>query len=309
MEAQEMTTRANHQPGPPPGRLSPRSTVQMPVQNQDVTELLQGLASAIANAERLVGGLEGASAPESPVRPSGGAELVEQGLERRLAAAENDRRELTSRLVEAERRAERLMTLYVATYHLHAALDPAGVEVAIAEIAVDLLGARRFVLLLEEEDGTCRVAMDRTAGHRGDHGGHEGESAALFAGRRYAGGDPMIDATLADGVLRMAPASAAAASDDDANDDAASPATAPSGPVATVPLNLGGKTAGVLVILELFAHKRGLTTEDRDLLDLLAAHAASALTAAQLFSVSERRLHSYRSLIALAGSGSAGLRD
>jgi GAF domain-containing protein len=194
------------------------------------------------------------------------------------------------------------MTLYVATYHLHAALDPAGVEAAIAEIAVDLLGARRFVLLLEEEDGTCRVAMDRTAGHRGDHGGREGregESAALFADRRYAGGDPMIDATLADGVLRMT-AVDDGADDEDATLDAGAAVTRPRGPVATVPLNLGGHTAGVLAILELFPHKRGLTTEDRDLLDLLAAHAASALTAAQLFSVSERKLRTYRSLIELA---------
>lgn len=287
-------TRATHRPGSPAGRPSPRPEVQMPVQKRDVTALLQGLATTIADAEQLVGDLAGVAAPRAPA--DRGDELVQQGLERRLAAAENDRRELTSRLVEAERRAERLMTLYVATYHLHAALDPAGVEAAIAEIAVDLLGARRFVLLLEEEDGTCRVAMDRTAGHRGDHGGHEGEGAALFAGRRYAGGDPMIDATLADGVLRMTPMDA----DEAAAAGEAAPAGGPRGTVATVPLNLGGHTAGVLVILELFAHKRGLTTEDRDLLDLLAAHAASALTAAQLFSVSERKLRTYRSLIQLA---------
>lgn len=297
MAAQEtMTmTRATHRPGAPPGRPSPRPEIQMPVQNRDVATLLRGLTTTIADAERLLGDLAGGAAPRAPA--DGGDELVRQGLERRLAAAENDRRELTSRLVEAERRAERLMTLYVATYHLHAALDPAGVESAIAEIAVDLLGARRFVLLLEEDDGTCRVAMDRTAGHRRDHGGHEGESAALFAGRRYAGGDPMIDATLADGVLRMTPVEEGA-DDEDATLDAAG--TRPRGPVATVPLNLGGNTAGVLVILELFAHKRGLTAEDRDLLDLLAAHAASALTAAQLFSVSERKLRTYRSLIQLA---------
>lgn len=296
MAAEETTTmtRATHRPGSPPGRPSPRPEVQMPVQKRDVAALLQGLATTIADAEQLVGDLAGVAAPRAPA--DRGDELVRQGLERRLAAAENDRRELTSRLVEAERRAERLMTLYVATYHLHAALDPAGVEAAIAEIAVDLLGARRFVLLLEEEEGTCRVAMDRTAGHRGDHGGHEGEGAALFAGRRYAGGDPMIDATLADGVLRMTPVDV----DEGAAAGEAAPSDAPRGPVATVPLNLGGHTAGVLVILELFAHKRGLTTEDRDLLDLLAAHAASALTAAQLFSVSERKLRTYRSLIQLA---------
>ncbi|HEX6201985.1 MAG TPA: GAF domain-containing protein [Thermoanaerobaculia bacterium] len=275
--------RAAYPPGRPSqaaaGGPSPRPSVQMPVQNPDFAEVLEGLATAIANAEQLVGDLESVPPPRTPAQAGDDAALVARGLERRLEAAESDRRELTARLVEAERRAERLMTLYVATYHLHAALDPPGVESAIAEIAVDLLGARRFVLLLEESDGTCRVAMDRTAGRRED----VEAAAGPFAGGRYAGGEPTIDATLADGVLRIRGAEAGA-----------------DGPVATVPLNLGGQTAGVLVLLELFEHKRGLTAEDRDLLDLLAAHAASALTAAQLFAVNERKLRTFRSLIELA---------
>lgn len=293
MIVQERATRAAHPPGRPSqaaaGRPSPRPSIQMPVQNPDLAEVLEGLATAIANAEQLLGDLD-SMPPPRPARPPGDdAALVARGMARRLEAAETDRRELSARLVEAERRAERLMTLYVATYHLHAALDPPGVESAIAEIAVDLLGARRFVLLLEEEDGGCRVAMDRTAGRR-DVGG-EAAGGGLFAGGRYAGGEPTIDATLADGVLRMAPAGGGGAG----------------GPVAAVPLNLGGHTAGVLVLLELFEHKRGLTAEDRDLLDLLAAHAASALTAAQLFAVNERRLRTYRSLIELArGQDTAG---
>lgn len=291
MVIQERAMRAAYPPGRPSqataGRPSPRPSIQMPVQNPDLAEVLEGLATAIANAEQLLGDLDSVPPPRPAAAAGEDAALVARGLERRLEAAETDRRELTARLVEAERRAERLMTLYVATYHLHAALDPAGVESAIAEIAVDLLGARRFVLLLEEPDGTCRVAMDRTAGRREDV---EAAAAGSFAGGRYRGGQPMIDATLADGVLRIAGAEAGVG-----------------GPVATVPLNLGGQTAGVLVLLELFEHKRGLTAEDRDLLDLLAAHAASALTAAQLFAVNERRLRTYRSLIELARpQGAAG---
>lgn len=293
MAVQERAMRAAYPPGRPSqgaaGRPSPRPSFQMPVQNPDLAEVLEGLATAIANAEQLIGDLDSVPPPR-PLAPAGDdAALVARGLERRLEAAETDRRELTSRLVEAERRAERLMTLYVATYHLHAALDPPGVESAIAEIAVDLLGARRFVLLLEEPEGDCRVAMDRTAGRR--EGGEAAAEGGLFAGGRYGGGEPMIDATLADGVLRIAPTEPGAAG---------AGAGGRRGPVAAVPLNLGGHTAGVLVLLELFEHKRGLTTEDRDLLDLLAAHAASALTAAQLFAVNERRLRTYRSLIELA---------
>jgi GAF domain-containing protein len=255
-----------------------RSAVQRDVQNPDVAQLLQGLATTLANAEQLLGDLESAGADggrcEAAPAPDGGA--VARGLERRLAAAERDRQELTRRLVAAERRAERLMTLYVATYHLHAALDPAAVEAAIAEIAVDLLGARSFALLLRDGDG-CRVAMAR--GIEGEADGSDGR----WSGGRYGGGDAMVDATLADGTLRLAPG------------------RQPGGEVlAAVPLNLGEQTAGALVILELHAQKRALTVDDRDLLDVLAAHAASALTAAQLFAVKERKLRSLTSLIELA---------
>ncbi|HEX2162310.1 MAG TPA: GAF domain-containing protein [Thermoanaerobaculia bacterium] len=269
---------------PPPGR-----TPTPPPAAAELAELLSGLATAIADAEELLDGLAPGAPPAAPAPAGDGAELVARGLERRLEAAENDRRELSARLVEAERRAERLMTLYVATYHLHAALDPLGVEAAIAEIAVDLLGARRFVLLLEDDDGTLRVAMERTAGRRRGDAAEPSASDPRFAGGRYAGGDPLIDGALADGALRIA-----------GPDE---PAAGGLRTLAAVPLNLGGQTAGVLALLELFEQKRALTAEDRDILDLLAAHAASALTAAQLFSVSERKLQTYRSLIELAWPG------
>ena len=49
-------------------------------------------------------------------------------LERRLATAESDVKQLASRLVDSEHQGGRLMNLYVATYQLHATLDPAEVQ-------------------------------------------------------------------------------------------------------------------------------------------------------------------------------------
>jgi uncharacterized coiled-coil protein SlyX len=74
-------------------------------------------------------------------------------LERRLATAESDVKELASRLVDSEHQGGRLMNLYVATYQLHATLDPAEVQATIAEIAINLLGADQFVLLLRRDEG------------------------------------------------------------------------------------------------------------------------------------------------------------
>ncbi|HEX2254480.1 MAG TPA: GAF domain-containing protein [Thermoanaerobaculia bacterium] len=248
-------------------------------------ELLRQLEGTLQDAVGLLAGLEegqGGVAAEVAAESGdeSGAEATRaQGIERRLAMVEGDRRELTTRLVDSERRASRLMTLYVATYHLHAELDPAAVLGAIAEIAVDLLGARRFALLLRDGE-TCRLELAR--------GGAEGEE--IFRDGRYRGGDPMLDATLADGVLRLAPAGEPRVSR----------------ALAAVPLNRGDDTAGVLALLELFEQKEGLSPEDRDLLDLLAAHAASALTAAELFASKDRRLRTFESLVRLVRGSAPG---
>jgi GAF domain-containing protein len=197
-------------------------------------------------------------------------------LERRLATAESDVKELASRLVDSEHQGGRLMNLYVATYQLHSMLLPSEVQATIAEIAINLLGAQQFILLLRREEGEgCEIALNV---------GPDGKPAVLAApyqGDSYRGGDPMIDATLADGVLRLGPT--------------------PESPVlASVPLRVHHEVVGALVLVRLLDHKPILRAEDRDLLDLLSAHAASALFAARLFAAKDRKLRSLESLVKLA---------
>lgn len=196
-------------------------------------------------------------------------------LEVTLDARDRDREELTSRLVEAEHQLGRLMNLYVATFQLHATLDPTEVQATIAEIAVDLLGAERFALLLREEGSQdCEIALAR---------GLENDTSGLYEGDRYGGGDPLVDAALEDGVLRMGP--------DEFSEV-----------IAAVPLRVQDAIVGVLVVLKLFDHKSILRAEDRDLLDLLAAHAASALFAARVYSNTDRKLRTLESLVQLVRS-------
>lgn len=193
-------------------------------------------------------------------------------LDERLEVVERDREELSARLVEAEHQLGRLMNLYVATFQLHATLDPAEVQATIAEIAVDLLGAERFVLLLRVEGADeCEVALAK---------GLDQDASGLYAGDRYRGGDPLIDASLDDGVLRLGP--------DELSEV-----------IAAVPLRVQEAIVGVLVVLKLFDHKAILRAEDRDLLDLLAAHAASALFAARVYSNTDRKLRTLESLVQL----------
>jgi GAF domain-containing protein len=194
-------------------------------------------------------------------------------LQARLTDVEADRAELNQKLAEYEQQVGRLMNLYVATYQLHATLDPSEVQGTIAEIAINLLGAERFVLLFwkTDESGDCEISLSQ---------GMEADRSGLYQNGAYGGGDPAVDATLADGVLRIGPI---------AGSDA----------LACVPLTVQGTTVGALVILKLFDHKASLKPEDRDLLDLIAAHAASALFAARVYSNTDRKLKTLESLVKL----------
>ncbi len=110
--------------------------------------------------------------------------------------------------------------------------------------------------------------------------GLEQDGTGLYREQRYRGGDPLIDGALEDGVLRLGP-------------------SADSNVVAAVPLRVQEAIVGVLVVLKLFDHKAILRAEDRDLLDLLAAHAASALFAARVYSNTDRKLRTLESLVQL----------
>ncbi len=192
----------------------------------------------------------------------------------RLAQAEREREELAARLVEIEHQVGRLMTLYVATYQLHATLDSEDVQSTIAEIALNLLGAEQFALLLHNEEGNALEIRLL-----------EGKLDVPWAGAAsYPGGDSLIDATLLDGVLRFGPAGGSSA-------------------LVVVPLRIQEVTVGALVIFKLLEHRGKLDQEDRELLDLLGAHAASALFASRAYARAARKLRTLEGLIKLVKEG------
>jgi hypothetical protein len=55
----------------------------------------------------------------------------------------------------------------------------------------------------------------------------------------------------------------------------------------------------VLVIIEMMSHKPELLDEDRDVLDLLGAHAATALIAARVYSTTNRKMRTLEGLLEL----------
>jgi GAF domain-containing protein len=211
----------------------------------------------------------------SEVRQGSGARLRE--LEGRIASLEDELRDTENLMISAEQQAARLASLYAASYQLHS-LDPAEVRAAIREIAVDLLGARRCNLLLADDTPDGSYEIEVLAG-----------ATAVPATLRYTGGDALIDAGLADGGVRIGPAPGSSA-------------------IAVVPLAIQGRAIGALVVLELLPQKSGLHRQDRELLDLLAAHAASALVGARAFQDTQRKLRTLEGLVALVRGGAGGTR-
>ncbi len=76
---------------------------------------------------------------------------------------------------------------------------------------------------------------------------------------------------------------------------------APVAPAACVPLMLGDRAVGVVVVFQLLEQKRRFLTVDRELFKLLGAHAAVALAGAYHFSHAGERIPTPAELRAITG--------
>jgi nitrate/nitrite-specific signal transduction histidine kinase len=194
-------------------------------------------------------------------------------LTTRIESLQRSAEEMERLLVQTERQAAQLANLYVATYQLHASLDPEEIHSAITDIAINLLGAQRFRVLLRSESGRMIVALAGDPQKKGNTGTVE-----------YAGGDELVDACLGDRVLRFG-----------STPDA----------LVVVPLSSHGELVGVLAIDALFPQKANISPDDRELLDLVGAHAASALLAARAFQAARRKVDTFEGLLGLLRKGTS----
>ncbi|MCC6525363.1 MAG: GAF domain-containing protein [Polyangiaceae bacterium] len=176
-----------------------------------------------------------------------------------LAETERDNQRFLERYLEVERESASLAHLYVASYQLHGATTLAAVRAAMREILANLVGCERFGVYELSTDGSRLELVDGM----GLEGG--GETA------------PSPRTGVAAEVLRTGRLHVAARDAREGAPDARGDAL-----VACVPLELGGRTTGVLALYELLPQKRGLEEVDREILELLGAQAARALECARL---------------------------
>jgi hypothetical protein len=181
-------------------------------------------------------------------------------LRTQLSSVESENREFADRYVRIEKQNGDLASLYVATYNLHATLKLDEVVACIREIVINLIGSEMFGIYAVDEAGDLRML------------GHEGLDGAEHERLRPSG---VIDQALRSGQAVAVEPSVVNGS---------------GGPIACAPLLIGGQVLGVIVIYRLLDHKETFETIDRELLDMLAGHAATALYSARLHARAERKL-------------------
>jgi hypothetical protein len=148
-----------------------------------------------------------------------------------------------------------LANLYVASYRLHGSLDRGDVLTTIQEIVTNLVGCEEIAIFEADATGTSLLLAAATGIDTRPY--EKVPFGAGTIGRCAAAGATFI------------------ASDDGAPGDDALLS-------ACVPLRLEGRVSGAIALFRLLPQKSGIEAVDRELFDLLATHAATALHCASL---------------------------
>jgi hypothetical protein len=182
-------------------------------------------------------------------------EETQATLLERIAEMEATNRDFTERYIQIEQLNANLANLYVASYRLHGSLQRTDVLDTLREILINLIGTENFAVFERERASSIlRVAVSF---------GTEGHVPALSLA------DPGLGALIASGVPYLA-------------SDGAEPPGLSRPLAACVPLRIGDRVIGAIVVYELLAHKGALEEGDVELFNLLATHAATALYCSDL---------------------------
>jgi len=207
-------------------------------------------------------------------------DLLEQEKRRLLSTVEEKEEitgQITNRFAEVESELEAFANLYVASFQLHMSPSVPGVLRHVRELLGQLVGARSSAVYFLDAPGQRLEAITS-----------DGIDLAAVPPISLDGGpsgvvEAAVERALLTGVSHVA-----------AGD-------APAAPAACVPLMLGDRAVGVVVVFQLLEQKRRFLTVDRELFKLLGAHAAVALTGAYHFGVAGERIPTPAELRAITG--------
>jgi len=244
-------------------------------QARELAARLAEVTSELQALQALARGLE--SLPQQAAAIP--ADAAVQDAQEQVLNLSQENLELANRLAEAEEMNAAMMNMYVSSYQLHATLEPERVVHTIKEVVINFVGAEEFVVLMRDEETD---AFDVVAGEGAEHHYPEGHAEAQgILGAVVVSGEPFVHA-----------------------DD-----TPPrEGILAAVPLGVGNRVVGAVVLFKLLEQKTRLGQADVELLHLLSAHAATALLNARLHSRMDRKLRTLENLMGLLHDGPNGSR-
>jgi hypothetical protein len=181
----------------------------------------------------------------------------ESRLREELARTEDRKREFSAQFAEVERQNSNLANLYVASYRLHGTLDREEILAGVQEILANLVGC--------EQTAVFDLTEDRSALRLVSANGIERDRY-----RTVPLGRGPIGAAAASGEAFLAGPGAGERSPEEPD------------LTACIPLRLDGRVIGAIAMFRLLPQKAGIEELDRELFDLLATHAATALYCADL---------------------------
>jgi hypothetical protein len=179
-------------------------------------------------------------------------------LQTQLDGIRDESERYSARYAEVEQQNSNLANLYVASYRLHGTLSRKEVLDTIQEIVANLIGSEEAALFeMDAEGRALKLAAAFGIGPERRHTIPLGDGLigrAAQTGEIYVA-DPDAPAEGHDGEKHL---------------------------TACIPLVLDGRVSGAIAIFRLLPQKAGVEDVDRELFDLLATHAATALYCTKL---------------------------
>ena len=174
-------------------------------------------------------------------------------LRARFDDVEHENEKYAAQYHQIEVHSSNLSNLYVASYQLHASVERETVLTTIQEIVVNLIGSEEVAIFEFHEDaGEFRLAssfgvdLSRLRNFKAGSGP---------IGQRLLGGEVFVNDHVSGGEDKL---------------------------TACVPLRIGERVIGAILVFRLLEHKQGLQPVDHELFELLGIHASTALYCANL---------------------------
>ncbi|GMT47242.1 MAG: hypothetical protein IEMM0007_0808 [bacterium] len=197
-----------------------------------------------------------------------------ESLKKRFRKVETENRDFAQKYVLVAEENNNLANMYVASYQLHSTLDYEEVLKIVLEIIINLIGARKFsVMLLDERLEDLEPIAS--------------EGIGMDNSTKIPIGDGVTGEVVREGESYF--------SDDPIHTESEDPAK----PIVCIPLKIKEHVIGVIAIYSFLDQKTGFSNVDYELFNLLAGHAATAIFSSRLYSRSESEFTTIRNFLEL----------